>query len=106
MIIAKRPVDDIMRQYIAIGDDYFRPFFSKQGTAADTYFLNPASFIPDINGIANPEWPVEDQDHAGYKIIYNALQAEAYTDSQSPENNRNPVNSQSRCGNGKQEAGR
>src|ERR1700722_10131673 len=88
MVIAERPVDNVIAKHVSIGDDDFGALLGKQGAAADTDLLYPAPFVANLHRITDTDGTVEDQDDARYKIIDDILQAQADADTQGAEDNR------------------
>jgi len=76
------PVEDIRRKeggvwYHQLGSP---PGSNQRGPHAD--ILDHAARGADLNGVANPDRPFEEQDQTGHKIVDDVLQAETDADTQ------------------------
>ena len=89
--VGERPVDELAREQLSIGDDDLRSVKGAHGARADTDLLHSTLESVDLDQIADPHRPLEDQDQTRDKILDQILQPKPDPHTQGSRQQRHPA---------------
>src|SRR5215472_7595998 len=75
----QRPIDDLVREQVAVGDDHLCALERYDGTRTGTDSPNNTHEPAYFHCVSNMDGTLKKQDQAGNKVVYDVLQAEAQT---------------------------
>ncbi len=86
-----RPVNDLVRKDISIGDDHFGAIGGKECAGTQSDLAHAASFIAYLYRITDLKGPVENKNDAGYEVVHDILQAQTDTNTQGTKHDRDLI---------------
>ena len=88
LLIAEGPVGHLPGDQLGVGDDDLGPLRGAHDAGADADAPHPALQVPHLDGVADVDRALEQQDQAGDEVVDHALQAEADAHAQGPRQDR------------------